>query len=43
MIFFKTINKFEMCIYEKGRVYASDIFYESTAIVFLNVKNLSNL
>ena len=32
-----------MCIYE-GRVYdASDIFYESTTIVFLNVKNWSNL
>ena len=31
-----------MCIYE-GRVYVSDIFYESTTIVFLNVKNWSNL
>ena len=43
MIIFKTINKFEMCIYE-GRVvqiltvYASDIFCESTTIVFLNVR-----
>ena len=39
MVFFKTINKFEMCIYEEGRVvhltvYASDIFCESTNSFF---------